>query len=130
MPGVFVVSLMLILSLVHFYWAVVPNSLPSTKVIFYFEGKPALHPTRLTTCVVAFFWCSLPFLRLNWLSLFINFPSGVLKLGKTTLTFVFAMRALGDFRLVSFVKSIKDSEFALYDTRFHSPLCLTSGILF
>ncbi|MFN0062669.1 MAG: DUF3995 domain-containing protein [Myxococcaceae bacterium] len=36
---------------------------------------------------------------------------------------VFALRAVGDFRYVGFFKSVRDSRFAYWDTRLHSPLC-------
>lgn len=130
MLGVFVASLMLLLSVIHFYWALSPKSLPSTKVIPYVAGKPALHPKRITTCVVAFFLALIAIFALELAFPFINFPSWLLKLGGTTLALLFLIRALGDFHLVGFFKSIKDSEFAFYDTRFYSPLCVMLGMLF
>lgn len=130
MLGVFVASLMLLLSVIHFYWALIPKSLPSKKVIPYIAGKPALHPKRITTCVVAFFLAFIAIFALELAFPFINFPSWLLKLGGTTLALVFLIRALGDFHLVGFFKSIKDSEFAFYDTRFYSPLCVMLGMLF
>ena len=39
---------------------------------------------------------------------------------------VFALRAVGDFRCVGFFKRVKDTPFAVWDSRLFSPLC---GIL-
>jgi hypothetical protein len=39
----------------------------------------------------------------------------------------FALRAVGEFRLVGFFKSVKGTEFAAMDTWFYSPLCLAIG---
>jgi hypothetical protein len=44
---------------------------------------------------------------------------------------VFALRAIGDFRLVGFFKKVRGTRFATYDTFLHSPLCVAvaTGLL-
>jgi hypothetical protein len=37
-------------------------------------------------------------------------------------------RAVGDFRLVGFFKTVRGSTFARMDTRLYSPLCVLLGI--
>ncbi|WP_373072949.1 DUF3995 domain-containing protein [Sulfurimonas sp.] len=43
---------------------------------------------------------------------------------------VFTLRSVGDFNMVGFFKKIKDTEFAIYDTKYFSPLCLILGVIF
>ena len=42
---------------------------------------------------------------------------------------VFAIRAIGEFRYCGFFKKITNSEFAYWDTRIYSPLCLAMSAL-
>ena len=130
MLGLFVALVMLFLSVIHLYWAFFPKRIPSAKIIPYVEGKPALYPTPIKACIVAVFLALIAIFTVELAFPFINFPSWLLKLGGPTLALVFLIRALGDFHFVGFFKSIKDSEFAFYDTRFYSPLCVMLGMLF
>jgi Protein of unknown function (DUF3995) len=41
---------------------------------------------------------------------------------------VFVLRALGDFRLMGFFKSVRGTRFAVRDTWLYSPLCLLLGL--
>ncbi|PTT14637.1 DUF3995 domain-containing protein, partial [Flavobacterium sp. HMWF030] len=43
--------------------------------------------------------------------------------------FIFILRAIGDFNYVGFFKKHRNSEFALKDTKYYSPLCLLIGVL-
>ena len=42
---------------------------------------------------------------------------------------VFAIRAIGEFRYCGFFKKIRNSEFAYWDTRIYSPLCVVMSAL-
>jgi hypothetical protein len=42
---------------------------------------------------------------------------------------VFVVRAIGDFRLAGFFKTVKGTAFAHYDTVLYSPLCLAIGAI-
>lgn len=42
---------------------------------------------------------------------------------------VFALRAIGEFRYCGFFKRIRNTEFAYWDTRLYSPLCLAMAVL-
>lgn len=75
MLAIFVVSLMPILSLVHFCCAVIPNSLPPAKVIPYIEGESTLHPTCSTTCIVAIFLALVGIFVIEQTFRFIPLPS-------------------------------------------------------
>lgn len=41
---------------------------------------------------------------------------------------VFVLRSIGDFRLVGFFKSVRNTRFAEWDTWVYSPLCLLLGV--
>jgi hypothetical protein len=51
-------------------------------------------------------------------------PRGLFRLGMRSISLMFLLRAIGDFRTVGFWKSITDTPFAHWDTRLYSPLCL------
>ena len=46
------------------------------------------------------------------------------------LSIIFTIRAIGEFNAVGFFKKIRDTEFAIYDTKYFSPLCLILGVVF
>ena len=46
------------------------------------------------------------------------------------LSTIFILRAIGEFNAVGFFKKIKDTEFAIYGTKYFSPLCLILGVIF
>ena len=50
-------------------------------------------------------------------------PSGFVHWSTVAIGAVFALRAIGDFRLMGFFKREHGSEFARRDTRIYSPLC-------
>ena len=56
-------------------------------------------------------------------------PPVVVNIGVWLLSFVFALRAVGDLRSVGFFKTVKGTPFALRDTWLYSPLCLLLALL-
>lgn len=121
--------LFLLLSAIHLYW-VFGGKKGLTKVIPEIGGEPAFQPGALLTFIVA---------MALLLAAVITGLLGFYDLGSTAngdyivyagwfLAAVFALRAIGDFRIVGFFKTIKSSEFAYHDTRYYSPLCVVIAI--
>ncbi|WP_307347298.1 DUF3995 domain-containing protein [Metabacillus malikii] len=48
----------------------------------------------------------------------------------TIITFIFFLRAIGDFKYLGFTKKIKNTNFSKYDTALYTPLCLYLGLIF
>ena len=58
-----------------------------------------------------------------------DLPSWILKSGRWIIPIIFILRATGDFNSIGFFKKIKNTEFANWDTKLYSPLCLVIGLL-
>jgi protein-S-isoprenylcysteine O-methyltransferase Ste14 len=118
-----------IISGFHFYWAMGGKVgfdvvLPTTK-----DNKKALSATPLSTIFVAFVFLSFSIFYLIKVNL-INFPLPrlVSNYGLYALAIILIIRAIGDFKYAGFFKTIKNTPFADYDTRYYSPLCLFLGL--
>ena len=119
--------LLLIISLIHVYWAAggrwgLAESVPERN------GSKAFQPGRFATFVVALiFSCMALFYlyKIGWLtSLNVIVPDWLSRYGLWILAGIFLLRAIGDFRYVGFSKRVRNSRFAKLDTTFYSPLCL------
>lgn len=101
-----------ILGLIHFYWAAggkvgLDKALPTTT-----QEVKIFNPEKFLTMIVGFVLLFFAYIVLRAQeSIFI-------------LSILFAMRAVGDFHYVGFFKKIKSTPFAIYDTKYFSPLCL------
>lgn len=110
--------------LLHLAWAFgwrwgLASALPEVS------GRPALAPSRAATLTVAAALSAAGLLVLahagalpsalprTWTRILLNVGAGV-----------FALRAVGDFRLVGFFKRVRGTRFATADTFLHSPLCV------
>jgi phosphoglycerol transferase MdoB-like AlkP superfamily enzyme len=100
------------LAIIHFYWAFggkigIDEALPTTV-----NGVKLFNPGKFLTIVVGI--------------VLLFFAYIVLKIESSIfiLAILFAIRVVGDFHYVGFFKKIKSTPFAIYDTKYFSPLCL------
>lgn len=118
-----------IIALTHIYWAISITNIPK-KVIPHINDNPVFIPMRSVTFLVGIIFILLAIFilamangcyggSLNW---FYNFIGSCLAL-------IFFARSIGDFKFVGFLKKIKNSQFAFYDTRYWSPLCFLLAFL-
>jgi len=125
------IIVLIALGLLHFYWAM-GGQLGITKAVPEIDGKPTINPGPITTAFVGV--ALLSFSALAYLLAFYDLASisygGYAVYFGWLLAAVFTLRAIGDFKLVGFFKKITSSEFAKYDTKYYSPLCLSLGIIF
>ena len=88
-------------------------------------GARLLAPTRATTWAVALalFGASATLLcRLGHWQRFV--PRAPVRWATRAIGVLFLLRAVGDFRMVGFWKTIKGTPFARWDTHLFSPLCI------
>jgi hypothetical protein len=118
-----------IISGFHFYWAMGGKAgfdvvLPSNR-----EGSKSLNPSRLMTCIAAcvFLGVAIFYLIKGHLIDF-KLPKLIQNHGLYALASVLIIRAIGEFQYVGFFKTIKNTDFAKYDTKYYSPLCLYLGV--
>lgn len=123
-PGLLTALVLLGIGLLHAHWALV-GPMASAAAIPSVDGQASFKPSATATFAVAVAlivaaWQvaaqsgALPGLVPAWATLWIC----------RALAAIFFARAVGDFRLVGFFKTVRDSSFAYWDTRLYSPLCV------
>ncbi|PJZ53308.1 DUF3995 domain-containing protein [Leptospira adleri] len=121
--------ILLFLSGIHFYWLSSGQTV-GNKVIPTVNGKSAFQPGKFATATVGIL---LLVSSLAPIGSTIENPFGISKstfqYGSYFLSAIFFLRAMGEFRLVGFFKSVKGTSFAEYDTKYYSPLCLFLSVL-
>ena len=117
------------IGLLHVWWAMGSKAGRSAAIPVR-DGRPAFTPTAAQTWAVAgalftaaalVFGTARDFDRRQ--------PQPLLRWGSRAVALVMLLRAVGDFRLLGFTKSVKGTAFARADTRYYSPLCLALAIL-
>lgn len=122
-----VVATFLCLSLVHFYWAF-GGRIGVAAAIPERDGKPAFQPSTLATLAVAVGLALCAVVVAHAAGLSLPFPRSVSVWLTRALAVVLFLRAIGDFRLVGFLKRVRGTRFARLDTAVYSPLCLALAI--
>jgi Protein of unknown function (DUF3995) len=113
-----------LLSLLHVHWAC-GGAWGKAVAVPEQDGRAVFTPSCLATGLVALglAGCAIVVAALaGWLSL--PMGEGPLRAFGYALALLFLARAIGDFRLVGFFKRLRGTRFAVFDTRFYSPLCL------
>ena len=126
--AVVVAGIYAVLSAMHVLWAL-GVKWGGTSVVPEVRGAPAFVPGTLATAGVAVALAAAAYLVMARAGLA---PSPVspwlLRIGCVVLGAVFVLRAIGEFRLVGFFKSVKGTSFARWDSYLFSPLCLALGV--
>ncbi|WP_374423530.1 DUF3995 domain-containing protein [Chromobacterium sp.] len=126
MLSLFLITVFLIISLVHCYWAL-GGTVGMGAAVPEVDGKPLFQPSRTSTLMVA------GALALSALAVALHghlsrfWLAETVRWGLLALGAVMLLRGIGEFRYVGLFKSVRDSRFARNDTRFYSPLCLLLG---
>ncbi|KAA3619326.1 MAG: DUF3995 domain-containing protein [Calditrichaeota bacterium] len=115
----------LILSLVHVYWAF-GGKWGQSGAIPTRAGKSLLQPGVFGTLLVALALLLASFFMLSGSGMFTfnNRFHFINNSGILTVAVLFLLRAIGDFKYIGFFKKYRETPFAFWDTRLHSPLCL------
>lgn len=118
------------ISLLHFYWGSGRKKWFSASFPSREDGKPVFKP-KIVDCFTVGTGLLLIgifiLLKGGWLDFTI--VSWLCTYGLSVIAFVFAVRAVGDFRYVGFFKSVKNTTFGRMDTRYYSPLCVIIAAL-
>lgn len=120
-----------LISMLHFYWIFggrwgLRYALPKRV-----DGGLAASPGWIETLIVAIGLLGMAFILLaqnNLIPYFI--PNLFTKWSCIIVTFIFLLRAIGDFNYLGLSKRIKNTEFSKYDTKLYTPLCLFLGFMF
>jgi hypothetical protein len=123
-------TIFLLLSLLHFYWALggrlwYADALPTNS-----NGLNRLHPSAASAFIIAF--------GLVFFALVTAGNSGIwnkpikrkyFRYGALAIAVIFILRAIGDFKFIGFFKTITRTRFGINDTQIFSPLCLFIALL-
>jgi len=110
------------MGVIHFYWALGGQFLLDAAIPTK-DGKKLLNPGVFLTFLVGFILLGFAFVvweikSEDTIFIYLNWVIATL----------FGIRALGDFNMVGFFKKIKYTKFALYDTKYFSPLCFVIAV--
>lgn len=117
------------LGLIHISWAVggkfgFAQSIPTKE-----NGEKVLNPKKIDSLIVGIGLAAFGiFYVLKSGFLEFNQPEWVIKYGSWIIPIIFILRAIGEFKYIGFFKKIKATEFAKWDTKLFSPLCLFIGV--
>lgn len=119
------IIILLSISGIHFFWAFGGSWGAKAAIPTNTEGKTMLSPDIFATLVVAFGVLAMALLHLEIIQLLsLPIPTWINTYGLKIIAGIFFFRAIGDFRYVGFFKKIKGTNFAHFDTKYYSPLCL------
>ncbi|MBL1244708.1 MAG: DUF3995 domain-containing protein [Sulfurimonas sp.] len=125
------ITTLFIAGVFHFYWAF-GGTLGLDRAIPTKDGKALLNPGKLLTIIVGFI-----ILNFAWVAYVLNFKDlSVISYSEQIvyagwfLSGVFAIRSIGDFRMVGLFKKINSTKFAEFDTKYFIPLTSFWAITF
>jgi Protein of unknown function (DUF3995) len=129
--SIILIIIFLFLAGIHFYWGLggkwgMDAALPKTA-----NNENTMNPGIFGCFIVGFALLSVAvfvLIKVNFLE--ISIPYFILKYAPHILAIIFFLRAIGDFKYAGFTKKIRNTAFAINDTKYYSPLCLAIGILF
>lgn len=117
-----------LLSALHVAWAF-GWKLAGGAVIPSVDGRPTFQPSPPMTLLVAALLAAAALVVLVRGGLLLpSFPPRLATLGSTVLGAILVLRAVGDFRLVGFFKTIRGTAFAHWDSVLYSPIALGLGL--
>jgi hypothetical protein len=125
------VIVLIMIGVFHFYWSF-GGLIGLDKALPTKDGKLLLSPSKPLTFFVGIVLIIFAYIAysLQFHDFTIIESSNVYKYSGLFLSIIFILRAIGEFNAVGFFKKIKNTEFAIYDTKYFSPLCLVLGIVF
>jgi hypothetical protein len=126
--SIVLIAIFTFLALVHVYWAF-GGRFAKMVAIPELRGTPSFVPGRMATLLIAggLFGCAA---LVGAATGFIDapVPAMVIQWGCFVPAALLLLRAIGDFRLVGFFKTVRGSRFAWLDSALYSPLCLAMAL--
>ena len=129
--AILTIMVLIIMGAFHFYWAF-GGDIGLDKVLPTKDGRLLLNPSKTLTFVVGsmlFLFAYIAY-TLQFHDFSMMKERHLYQYSGIFLSTIFLLRAVGEFNAVGFFKKIKDTEFAIYDTKYFSPLCLILGVIF
>ncbi len=127
--GLLLATIFAVLGLFHLYWAM-GGRWGNAATVPSAGEKRIFHPSPLGTVLVALALFVAMLTILGQLDVWgTALPRWIFRWGTWSISFIFFLRAVGEFRFIGFFKRIRDTRFAYWDTWLFSPLCLLISII-
>lgn len=127
--GILLGVVLAILSLFHLFWAA-GGQFGGKAAVPVVNGERLFNPSAFGTIFVAAALLLAMLVVLGRIGIWgANLPTWVFRLGVLGISFLFLLRAIGDFRYLGFFKSVSETDFARWDTWLFSPLCLFIAVV-
>jgi hypothetical protein len=125
------ILVLIIMGLFHFYWAF-GGKVGLDKALPTKDGIKLLNPSKALIFFVGIVLIVFAYIAyaLQFYDFTVNENQNFYLYSGIFLSTIFTLRAIGEFNAVGFFKKIKDTEFAIYDTKYFSPLCIILGVVF
>ncbi|RZJ53213.1 MAG: DUF3995 domain-containing protein [Flavobacterium sp.] len=118
------------LSSIHVYWAFGGKWASETVLPSKNDNVPLFRPRIVSTFIVAFgLFCFGLFYLIKFGFVLLNLPLWINQYGLWIITFIFLVRAIGDFKYVGLFRKFKKTTFGINDKKYFTPLCLFIVIL-
>lgn len=133
--GILAAVIFAALGLLHLYWAAGGGwghaaAIPTSAGGAGGGGRRLFNPSPFGTILVAVALFSAMLVMLGRIGMWgAGLPKWVFIWGTWTLSLVFFLRAIGEFKYVGFFKSVTGTVFAQWDTWLLSPLCLFIALI-
>jgi len=125
------IFILILMGLFHIYWAF-GGKFGLDKALPTKDGVLLLNPSKSLTFFVGIVLMSFAYIAyaLQFYDFRVNENRNFYLYSGIFLSTIFTLRTIGEFNAVGFFKKIKDTEFAIYDTKYFLPLCLILGVIF
>ncbi len=129
-PVIINTTLFFLLSILHFYWAVggrvwYDDVLPTNS-----NGLNRMNPSTTAGLIIAFGLLFFALITVGNIGLFDkHIKRKYFRFGALIITIIFFLRAIGDFKLFGFFKTISRTRFGVNDTQIFTPLCIFIALL-
>ena len=128
--GILLFTIFLLLSLLHFSWAM--GSIWGFEVTIPKKenGDWAMNPSKKDSFIVGLgLLLFAVFYLVKIQLLFIPIPEWAMSIASWLIPIIFLLRSVGDFKYVGFFKKITSTDFAKKDSKIYSPLCLILALI-
>ena len=128
--GFILFTIFLILSLIHFYWALGGTRGTVAAVPTNHDNKKVISPGPLECFAVALILLAFATFSLIKIKVVLfHLPGWLFNYGFWIIAALFFLRAIGDFKYVGVFKKVNTTKFGKMDTKYYSPLCLLIAVL-
>jgi hypothetical protein len=125
LAAIAVAAILFFAAIFHAYWAIGGRLGYAVAIPQFEDGAHVFEPSAFATWIVALLIAMAGiWILASAKVLSLPIPLRLLRWGTALMTLIFLYRAIGPSQFAGFLKQVRNTEFARFDTWFYSPLCL------